>query len=78
MKKISVLEDRIAVMESHISQVRIVNDKAEQYQRHLCRRIDGINVPPAGQQESSEECLQKAKTIFIELGVEILDDVAEI
>ena len=45
-KKISVLEDRIAVMESHISQLRIVYDNAKQYQRRLCLRIDGIDLPP--------------------------------
>ena len=76
-KKISVLQDRIAVMESHISQLRNVNDNAEQYQCRLCLRIDGIDLPPAGQKESSEECLQKAKNVFVELGVEIPDDVVD-
>ena len=34
-KKISILEDRIAVMESHISRLRRANDNAQQYQRRL-------------------------------------------
>ena len=76
-KKISVLEDRIAVMESHISRLRMTNDNAEQYQRRLCLRIDGIDLPPAGQKESAEECLQKVKNVFVELGVEIPDDVVD-
>ena len=76
-KKISILEDRIAVMESHISRLRMANDNTEQYHRRLCLRIDGIDLLPAVQKESAEECLQKVKDFFAELGVEIPDDVVD-
>jgi len=76
-KKISVLEDRIAVMESHISRLRMTNDNAEQYQRRLCLPIDGIDLPSAGQKESARECLQKVNKVFVQLGVEIPDDVVD-
>ena len=76
-KKISILEDKVAVIETHISQLRMANDNTEQYQRRLCLRIDGIDLPPEGQKESAVECLQKVKNVFVELGVEIPDVVID-
>ena len=76
-KKISVLEDRIVVVESHISRLRMTNDDAVQYQRRLCLGIDGLDLPPAGQKESAEECLPTVKNVFVEHGVAIPDDVVD-
>ena len=45
--------------------------------RRLCLRIDVINLLPAGQKESAEECLQKVKNIFVEFSVENSDDVVD-
>ena len=36
---------------------------------------DDIGLLPAGQKESAEECLQNVKNVFVELGVDISDDV---
>ena len=63
-------------MESHISQLRMANDNAEQYERLLCLRIDCVDLPPPGQKESADELLQKFN-VFVELGVKILDDVVD-
>ena len=76
-KKISILEDKIAVMDSHISQLRNANDNLEQYQRRLCLPIDGIDLPPQGQKETGEDCLQKVQDVFAELGIEIHDNVID-
>jgi len=38
---------------------------------------DDIGLPPAGQKESAEECLQNVKIVFVELGVEISDDAVD-
>ena len=76
-QKISLMEDKIAVMESHISQLHVANDGIEQYQRRLCLRISGIELPSLGQNETAQDCLDKIKDAFADLGVEIPCDVVD-
>ena len=49
-------------------------DDLEQYGRRLCLRIDGV---PTVQNESSEEVLEKVKSLFTEGKVEIPDTVLD-
>ena len=41
-------QDKTAVMDSHISQLRMANDNTDEYQCHLCLRIDAIEIPSPG------------------------------
>ena len=76
-QKISMMEDKIAVMESHISQLHVANDGIEQYQRRLCLRICGIELPTLGQNETAQDCFDKVKDVFTDIGVEIPYDVMD-
>ena len=76
-QKISMMEGKIAVMESHISQLHVANDGMEQYQRRLCLRICGIELPSLGQKETAQDCLDKVKDVFADIGVEIPYDVID-
>ena len=76
-EKIQILESRIAIMERHISVLQNNVDENEQYSRRLCLRINGIPPVPDGQNESSENCLEKVKNVFSELGVDVLDVVID-
>ena len=76
-QKISMIEDKIDVMESHISQVHVANDGMEQYQHRLCLRICGIELPSLGQNDTAQDCLHKVKDVFTDIGVEIPYDVID-
>ena len=49
----------------------------EQYQRRLCLRISGIEVPSLGQNETDQDCLDKIKDVCADLAVEIPCDVID-
>ena len=76
-QKISMMEDKIAVMERHISQLQVANDGIEQYQRRLCLRNSGIDLPSLGQNATAQDCLDKVNDVFPDLGVEIPCDVID-
>ena len=70
-KQISALKERIneleaknAVLESYIAHLHKSYENQEQYSRCLCLRIDGIELPPKGTSESSDEVLGKVKKNF--------------
>ena len=65
-QKMSEMEDKINILESHITQLKKSSDNVEQYQRRLCLRINGIDLQQEGQIETGEECLQKVKNVFNE------------
>ena len=66
------MEDKIAVLESHIDHLVIANDEVEQCQKGLCLRINGINLPSdVDGKEMNDECLDKVQDIFEELGSSI-------
>ena len=73
--KISQLEDNIAVLERHVIQLQRKSEENEQYQRRLCLRINGIEVPQAA--ESADECLEKVRDVFKELKVSVPDNVID-
>ena len=73
--KIQQMENKIAVMDSHISHLRKLNEANEQYQRRLCLRINGIDMPSNGVKETGEECLSKVRNALDKLKVDIPDMV---
>lgn len=75
--RISQLEDKVGVLERHVSYLQKSNDDGEQYQRRLCLRINGIDLPSSGKNESSDDCLQKVREVFDEIGVDIPDNVID-
>ena len=48
-----------------------------QYSRRLCLRIDGIDFPPNGTNESGESVLEKVKRVFDKLEVDVPDAVID-
>ncbi len=83
-EKISALEERIdkleasnAVLESHVAHLCKSHENQEQYSRRLCLRIDGIELPQKGVNESGEEVLGKVKKVFDELEVDVPDTVID-
>ena len=54
--KISVLEDKVGVLEAAVSALKSQSDSNEQYSRRSCLRINGIAKT---QNESADECVQK-------------------
>eukprot|EP00794_Sanderia_malayensis_P013291 gene13291-14665_t len=83
-EKISALEEQIdkleasnAVLESHVAHLRKSHENQEQYSRRLCLRIDGIELPPKGTNESGEKVIGKVKEIFDELEVDVPDTVID-
>ena len=75
--RISQLEDKVGVLERHVSYLQKSNDDGELYQRRLCLRINGIDLPSSGKNESSDDCLQKVREVFDEIGVDIPDNVID-
>ena len=75
--KIEQLESKVVVMESHIAQLKKSQEKADQYQRRLCLRINGIDIPTDGEKETGDECLSKVKQVVDELNVKIPETVID-
>ena len=66
------MEDKIAVLESHIDHLVLANDKVEQYQRRLCLCSNGSKLPSdVDEKETSDGCHDKVKGVFEELGLSI-------
>ena len=76
-KKIEQMEDKIAVMESHITHLKKSSEITEQYQRRLCLRINGIDLPSNGPKETGEECLEKVKNVLDKIEVDIPEMVID-
>ena len=76
-EKIQKMEDKIAVMDSHIIHLRKSNEANEQYQRRLCLRINGIDMPSNGLKETGEGCLSKVRNALDKLKVDIPDTVID-
>ena len=70
-EKIQKMEDKIAIMESHIVHLKKSNEATEQYRRRLCLRINSIVMPPIGSIETGEECLNKVRNALDKLKVDI-------
>ena len=71
------MEDRVGILERQVSYLQKSNDDGEQYQRRLCLRINGIDLPSSGESESADECLQKVQEVFTEIGVDIPNTVID-
>ena len=71
------MEDKVGILERHVLYLQKANDDGEQYQRRLCLRINGIDLPSSGENESSDECLQKVHEVFDEIGVDVPDTVID-
>ena len=72
--KIDKLESSVSLLQHHVKNLKQLSDTNEQYSRRTCLRILGI--PPADK-ETGDECLEKVKKVFVELGVEIPDLVVD-
>ena len=72
------MEDKIAILESHIDHLVLANDEMEQYQSRLCLHVNGINLPSdVDEKETSDECLDKVQGVFEELGLSIPTNVID-
>ena len=58
-ERIDVLEDRVAMLESHVQHLQKSHESQEQYSRRLCLQIDGIEPPKRGDHEKAEQYLDK-------------------
>ena len=76
-ERITILEAQNTVLESHVSHLLSAQEEQEQYSRRLCLRIDGMEVPKKGQNETSEHCLEKVKQIIEEIGVDVPGSVID-
>ena len=74
---INEMNEKIANHESGITHLKKSNNDAEQYQHRLCLRINGIELPPDGQMETREDCLEKVQKVFSKLNVEIPENVID-
>ena len=77
-EKISILESKVAILEKHVEALSRKANNQEQYNRRLCLRINGIPLPRINNEsESADECLNKVKDVFKEIGVAIPDEVID-
>ena len=76
-ERITVLEAQNAVLESHVNRLLSAQEEQEQYSTRLSLRIDRMEVPKKGQNETSEHCLEKVKKIIEEIGVDVPDAVID-
>ena len=75
---IAKMQEKIAILESHIDHLAKSNDEAEQYQRRLCLRINGIDLPSNDDtKETSDGCLAKVQDVFENLGLSIPPNVID-
>ena len=65
------MEDKIAILEFHIDHQVKSKDEVEKYQRRLCLRINGIDLPSEGDKETSEDYLVKVENSFEKLSLSI-------
>ena len=61
--KIEQLDSKVAVMESHIAHLQKSLEKADQYQRRPCLKINGIDIPNGCEKETGDECLSMVKQV---------------
>ena len=77
-ERIAILESKVAILEKHVEALSKNANNQEQYNRRLCLRINGIPLPrKSNESESADECLQKVKGVFKEIGVAIPDEVID-
>lgn len=70
--KINALEAKVALYEKHFEEIYLKLDNAEQYSRRTSLRLYNLSLPENGQ-ETSNDCLDKVKELFTEMGVSIPD-----
>ena len=75
-RRIAMLEANAIIMKKYTERLELGRDDIEQYQRRLCVRITGVEVPADGN-ESSDDCLSKVKNVFKELNVDMPDPVID-
>ena len=75
--KIEELESKVVVMSNLIEKLQERCDDNEQYQRRLCLRIDGAELPQDNDGESGEKCLSLVKKFFKDLKVSVPDSVID-
>ena len=71
--KVTSLEAKIAMYESHMNELEIIIDDCEQYSRRSCLKIDGIPLSQNGK-ESASECIEKVMAVLSEIDVDVSAD----
>ena len=71
------MQNRNEDLERKLLRLQDANDGAEQYQRRLCLRLNGIKLPPHGYKEMVDDCLAKVKTFLDEIGVDLPHSVID-
>ena len=77
VERVNQLEANNAVLESHVAHLRKSHENQEQYSHRLCLRIDGLELPSNQSSESGPGVLDKVKSIFSELDVDVPDAVGD-
>lgn len=75
-QQISALEGKLEIFQSHLLELEVRLDDAEQYSRRSCLRIFGVPLPANGK-ESNNDCVAIAKEIFEEMEVAVPDDAID-
>ena len=69
-EKVAKMEDKIALLESHIEHLTKAKDEVEQYKHRLCLHIYRTDLPSeGGAKEKSDDCLTKVQGVFKSLGL---------
>ena len=62
--RIEKIESENETLKRHVDLLISGQDDQEQYSRRLSLRIDGMELPARGEDETSEQCLDKVLKIF--------------
>ena len=76
-QRIEKIESENEILKRHVDLLISGQDDHEQYSRRLCLRIDGMELPPPGEDETSEQCLDKVLKIFEKMDVQIPNSVID-
>ena len=67
---VSVLQQHVKICQKQITEMQQANEELKQYGRRLCIRIDGV---PTVENKTSDEVLEKVKSLIKETSCDIPD-----
>ena len=76
-QRIEKIESENEILKRHVDLLISGQDDHEQYSRRLCLCIDGMELPPPGEDETSEQCLDKVLKILEKMDVQIPNSVID-
>ncbi len=71
-EQIQKMEAENLVLKRHVD---ALNSDQEQYSRRLCLRVHGVDLPPPGEVETSDQCLEKVLDIIEKMDIQVLHSV---